>query len=195
MRDSFTLYAQEIKQAVDMRRALEHYGIAVNSAGYALCPFHDENTASLKVYNKSFYCFGCGKGGDVIRFVRDLFGISFREAVEKLNADFTLGLPIGQRLTVRQARDMKQRQAQRLRTRSDEAEQKAQRFSEYLDLLQEEDHLRFVMEMCSPLEGEETPPAEWVNASRRLGYVGYLLDHFYLQENAESIAGKADNAA
>ena len=39
-----------------------------------LCPFHSEKTPSLTVYpeNQSFYCFGCGVGGDVITFIRKI---------------------------------------------------------------------------------------------------------------------------
>jgi hypothetical protein len=48
-----------------------------------LCPIHGEKTPSFRVNeNKGrFYCFGCGAGGDVIRFVELIEGCSFREAL------------------------------------------------------------------------------------------------------------------
>lgn len=51
-----------------------------------LCPFHNERHPSFHIYphNNSFYCYGCNKGGNVINFVRELQGLSFREAVEYL---------------------------------------------------------------------------------------------------------------
>lgn len=52
----------------------------------ALCPFHSEKTPSF-VVNRSrqtFHCFGCGKGGDAIRFVTEHEGLSFVEALRKL---------------------------------------------------------------------------------------------------------------
>jgi len=51
-----------------------------------LCPFHDEKTPSFSVTPSKgfFYCFGCGKGGDVIDFVREINNMSFAEAVEWL---------------------------------------------------------------------------------------------------------------
>jgi DNA primase len=51
-----------------------------------LCPFHDEKTASFSVnpVEKLFYCFGCGKGGDLITFVRETEQLDFAEAVEWL---------------------------------------------------------------------------------------------------------------
>lgn len=54
-----------------------------------LCPFHNEKTPSFSVAeDKQFYhCFGCGRGGNVFRFLQEIDGISFPEAVAKV-ADF-----------------------------------------------------------------------------------------------------------
>jgi DNA primase len=50
------------------------------------CPFHEERTPSFSVNpaEKLFYCFGCGKGGDLIDFVEESEGLDFAEAVEWL---------------------------------------------------------------------------------------------------------------
>ncbi len=60
----------------------------------ALCPFHDEKTPSFLVSEKKqiFKCFGCGKGGNAITFVRDYEKISFFEALQKLAHQ--AGIPI-----------------------------------------------------------------------------------------------------
>ncbi len=51
-----------------------------------LCPFHDEKSPSFQVTPQRglFYCFGCGAGGDVIRFVEQVEHLSFTESVERL---------------------------------------------------------------------------------------------------------------
>src|SRR5690349_16492500 len=51
-----------------------------------LCPFHDEKTPSFNVNSAKgvYHCYGCGAGGDAIRFLRDLEHLSFVEAVERL---------------------------------------------------------------------------------------------------------------
>lgn len=51
-----------------------------------LCPFHDEKTPSFQVTPSRgfFYCFGCGKGGDVVTFMQEIANLSFREAIEQL---------------------------------------------------------------------------------------------------------------
>ena len=58
----------------------------VGSRYTALCPFHDERTPSFSVdpERKLYYCFGCGAGGDAIRFVQETEGRDFGEAIELL---------------------------------------------------------------------------------------------------------------
>src|SRR5919201_769804 len=58
------------------------------------CPFHEERTPSLSVnpVEKLFYCFGCGKGGDVIGFVRETENLDFVGAVEWLSERFRVQL-------------------------------------------------------------------------------------------------------
>ncbi len=56
------------------------------------CPFHDERTPSFSVnpVDKLFYCFGCGKGGDMIAFVRETQGLDFAGAIEWLADRFRI---------------------------------------------------------------------------------------------------------
>lgn len=75
-----------------MPQAARYYGYTPNRAGYIKCPFHGEKTASLKIKERSFRCYGCGKSGTVIDFVSFLYGIPFVSACVRLNADFGLGL-------------------------------------------------------------------------------------------------------
>lgn len=89
--------AETIKRLVPMEEAVRTYGFSPNRGGYIPCPFHKEKTASLKIYtdgsgHSGWHCFGCGKGGSVIDFVMLLFGINYRQAVLRINQDFSLGL-------------------------------------------------------------------------------------------------------
>ena len=76
-----------IKQTVTTRQAAERYGLSVNRSGMTRCPFHEDHNPSMKVDDR-FYCFGCGTSGDVIDFTARLFGISLKNAAQKLSADF-----------------------------------------------------------------------------------------------------------
>ena len=80
---------EAVKQTVTTRQAAENYGIDVNRAGKAQCPFHNDRTPSMKV-DKRFHCFGCGADGDVIDFTAKLYGLDAKSAAEKLAADFQI---------------------------------------------------------------------------------------------------------
>ena len=60
-----------------------------------LCPFHNEHTPSFNLYpeNGSFYCFGCGAGGDIITFVRRIENLDYIEAVKFLADRAGLQMP------------------------------------------------------------------------------------------------------
>lgn len=78
----------EIKQALNIVDVIGET-IALTKAGrnyIGLCPFHGEKTPSFNVVeDKQFYhCFGCGKSGDVFKFVEETRGIPFAEAVAVL---------------------------------------------------------------------------------------------------------------
>lgn len=83
---------ENIKQLVPMRDLLEYYGFEINRSGFIKCPFHNEDTASMKVYERSCYCFGCGAGGDAVKFTAKLFHLKNSQAALKINSDFNLNL-------------------------------------------------------------------------------------------------------
>jgi DNA primase len=60
------------------------------------CPFHEEKTPSFSVnpVDKLYYCFGCGRGGDVISFVRETEGLDFVGAVEWLAERFHVPIEV-----------------------------------------------------------------------------------------------------
>ncbi len=78
---------ETVKQTVTSRQAAKAYGLEVDVHGMALCPFHDDHYPSLKL-GERFYCFGCHASGDVIDFTAKLFGISLKDAAQKLAEDF-----------------------------------------------------------------------------------------------------------
>jgi DNA primase len=76
-----------VSQRTSLRRA--------SSARYSgRCPFHEERTPSFSVdpVNKLYYCFGCGKGGDVVRFVQETENLDFTGAIEWLAERFRVPL-------------------------------------------------------------------------------------------------------
>lgn len=78
---------EEIKQTYSILEIATRYGIHVPRNGKIKCLFHKEKTASMKLYQQSYYCFGCGVHGDVISFLQGITGFSFQEALQELGKD------------------------------------------------------------------------------------------------------------
>lgn len=81
-------FISELKSRSDIREIIGEY-VNLQQKGrnlMGLCPFHSERTPSFCVYpsNGSFYCFGCGAGGDVITFLRLIEQSDYVETVKKL---------------------------------------------------------------------------------------------------------------
>ncbi len=79
---------EEIKETYSMKDIVERYGYRVNGKGFMPCPFHNEKTASMKIYKSSYCCYGCHKAGDIFSFVQEIEGIDFREAYKELGGDY-----------------------------------------------------------------------------------------------------------
>lgn len=108
-------YANEIKSRVSSKEAFLYYGIEFDRSGFCKCFLTGERTASLKVYDgdRGWHCFGCSAHGNVIDFVMQYFGLTFHDSLVKINMDFSLGLPIGQRMTLRQRGEMHEAEQRR----------------------------------------------------------------------------------
>ena len=100
-------FAAQVKAQVTMAEVCRMYGIEVNYAGFARCPFHSEKTASLKIYpgDRGWHCFGCHEGGSVIDFVMKFFGLDLMGAIRRMDADFGLMLPLDREQTEEERRE------------------------------------------------------------------------------------------
>ncbi len=87
----------EIKYRNDIETVISQYSVlkrrGKNLVG--LCPFHSEKTPSFTVYpeNGSFYCFGCGVGGDVITFTGLIENLDYVESIKLLAERSNIQLP------------------------------------------------------------------------------------------------------
>ncbi len=83
---------EEVKEAADIVEVISaHTELRRSGERWTgLCPFHEERSPSFSVdaHQKLYHCFGCGVGGDVIKFVSEMDGLSFPEAVESLAERF-----------------------------------------------------------------------------------------------------------
>ncbi len=88
---------EEIVNRTDISDLIGSY-VTLKRAGsnmHGLCPFHSEKTPSFTVFSKtnSFYCFGCGSGGDAITFVMKAENLDYPSAVEFLASRAGITIP------------------------------------------------------------------------------------------------------
>lgn len=86
-------YKNPIEEVISPYVNLKRAGRNLNG----LCPFHNEKTPSFTVYTDtgSFYCFGCGAGGDAFGFIRRIENLDYIEAVKKLADKAGVNIPEG----------------------------------------------------------------------------------------------------
>ena len=126
-------YAREIKSRLTMPEMMLHYGFELDRAGFCKCPLHSEKSGSFKAYpgDRGFSCFGCGAHGSVIDFVMLYFGLSFKDALVKINEDFSIGLPIGEKLDRRKQLEMNKSAFERKRKIEAEKKRREQIENDY----------------------------------------------------------------
>ena len=81
-------FKEELRAKSDIVSIISRYVPLVQKGRsfWGRCPFHNEKTPSFTVnpYDKVYHCFGCGAGGDVIKFVKDIESIDYHSAVNML---------------------------------------------------------------------------------------------------------------
>ena len=85
---------EEVKQQLNIRQVVEHYGFRVNRANQFICPFHNDHKPSASIKNDYFNCFVCGAGGDLITFTAKYLGMSNIDAAKELIRVFRLDIDI-----------------------------------------------------------------------------------------------------
>jgi DNA primase len=177
----------ELRSAADIVDVISDH-TTLKKAGRSwkgLCPFHNERTPSFTVDRDKglYHCFGCGAGGDVIRFVREIDRLDFPEAVEALAGRFGVTIP---RRARRGPRDDR-------RERLHQAVADAQRF--YAERLSRPGNAaaRYLEERGVPMDMVRTlglghAPDAWDSLSKALGPVypeDLLIEAGLLQARSE----------
>src|SRR5271168_4528943 len=131
-------FADRVKQQADIVRVVGEY-VRLKKTGKdfsGLCPFHQEKTPSFTVspLKQIFYCFGCGKGGDVFNFVMEMEKSPFPEAVRTVAEKCGIAIP-------------------RPRERSPEERQENQQRAQLVDMHREAQTF-FTKQISGTLEGK-----------------------------------------
>ena len=159
-------------------------GFQPNRSKMICCPFHNDKHPSMKV-DRRYFCFGCGAKGDAIDFVSNYYGLSLKEAAEKIAYDFGLtydntGYSEGVRKPIAAKRSEYQIWAE-----------KKQELFAHLSRLHEQ--LREMKMRYAPKDREDS---EWsplfVMAAKELTYVEYLYDYCMFEATEEELKRKID---
>mgnify|MGYP001629734811 CR=1 FL=1 len=173
--------AAAARERLSMAEVAARYGYPPNRAGFIRCPFHGERTASLKVYaepGRGWHCFGCHAGGSVIDWVMRLYGLTFPQALARLDADFGLGLG-----TSKPPAPGERRQRVRARRAAELAEWEQAR--EYAAKLAEYRRLAVILDHGGPRTPDEEFSPAYLDAAHRIDALGAWLDEHIGREKVK----------
>lgn len=109
---------REVRESITAKEAAQRYGLQLDRAGRALCPFHNDHRPSMSFKHGRFRCWACGANGDSIDLTARVLGLTLVETLGRMNADFGLGLAMGREPTAQE------RKAAERRRKVDEAYRK-----------------------------------------------------------------------
>lgn len=82
-----------IKQSISAHELMDMLGIEV-IRNKIQCPFHDDNSPSMWVYNDHFHCFSCGEHHDVISFTQKYLNLSFKDVIQLIASKKNISIPL-----------------------------------------------------------------------------------------------------
>ena len=174
----YSFFAKEIKQRLDTREVFLHYGFKPNNAGFVCCFQHSEKTPSMKVYagDGGYHCFGCGAHGGVIDFVMNYFGISFKDAVKKINDDFSLGLEVGSKISERKRLEIARSIYEKKKERELVEKEKQKVYDEYYAALDDFIEMDKQIIKYRPKSVCDKLHPKFIEGLHRIEYTKYILD-------------------
>ena len=175
--DPMSGYGQIVTERVTMSDVIGMYVPSVHPRRNRIpCPIHNGEDYNMSFNDYGFCCFVCGAHGGVIRFVMDLFGVGFVEAIQKLNRDFCLGLPFDRKITVREQAQYNTVISQ-LQAKRDKAMQiEREKHDAHWKLMDEWIVLDKIKRYYKPTSPDDPVNPFWHYAVNRIGYIQYLLD-------------------
>lgn len=168
-------FANQIKTRVKMPEILRRYGFDVDRNKRVPCPFHNGTDRNCGVKEDYIHCFVCGESADQIGFVQKYFSLNFSEAVSKINDDFCLGLPIGERIDKRRQSDMAKQAFLKKQEQKKREQERESLLKQWADLHGEFIRMERNQKDFAPKNPDEEPHPLFVEACAKLDRVKYLI--------------------
>jgi DNA primase len=163
---------QVIKDRLKMTDVVERYGFSASRR--MRCPLHNGDGLNFEIKDSTWRCYSRCGCGDAISFVQKLFGVSFQEALRKIDADFGLGI-YGNHSFEELRRSHYQQQSLRAK-REAEAREKQMAEDEYWAAFDEWKRLDDNVRRYRPVSPDETPHPLFLEGLQKLSYQRYVLD-------------------
>lgn len=160
--------ADAIREAVTVEQAITVYLPNVRVRNHRCpCPFHNGKDDNFSFTKGGYKCFVCGASGDVINFVKGVCELPTRfAAMQKINADFRLRLPIGESISAEQEATLARRRAEQERKRIIVDEW----WAKYHDLMDK------LIDCQRALENADPDSEQYAEAARNIDFIEYQLD-------------------
>lgn len=158
-----------------MPQVLDYYGIERNRANRIRCVLHNGQDFNCGIKDHYIHCFVCGQSADVIKFVQVYFGLDFQSAIRKLNNDFLLGLPIGQKIDRRKKLEMGRIAFERKRKAEQQQKERQQIEDDYWAAFEEWKRLDDNRRNYAPKSPTETLHPLFVEALKNIAGAEYNL--------------------
>lgn len=170
---------EQLKNQLTPKHVTERYGPPIHRGNMICCPFHDDRTPSMKLYDDHFYCFGCQKSGDVIDLAAQLLRLTNYEVAKLLSADFG----ITDEVPTQPVRTTPYEHSRQFH----EDEQEC-----YLALLDYFKLLKLWEQKYQPTSQIATPDSRFIEACQMKSYVEYLCDIFITGSTKERVTAIRD---
>ena len=160
--------AQEIRESVTMDEALAMYSPSTPRRNRRCpCPIHNGKDYNFSYAERGYNCFVCGASGDVIGFVKEVCELATRsDAMQRINRDFRLNLPINGTLSTIQSANF----ALRRKEAKEKERAKKQWWTEYQRLLD-----KFIL-YDKALRESAPDSQEYAEAARNVDFCCHQLD-------------------
>ena len=166
----------QIKTFIPLPQAIETYTGEQFVKNKMRCPIHNEKTASFTVYpdTNTFYCFGCGVSGSLIDFVMLYFNLNFKEAIQRIDNDFNLGLTRVPKFSEyrKQQKELERRRAEREQQEEQEKKLNTAYWEAFDNVLMYEQTIK----LYRPASSEDEPHPLFIEALQNIEYARHVLE-------------------
>lgn len=172
---NYQIDCTKLSDCLTMSDVLEKYH-HIGKNGRTNCPLHQGTHNNFCYTDAVFHCWTCGAKGNIVGFVKQLFHLSFKQALAKLDYDFNLNLHMGSQLSYREQQQARKAYKQAKEDRQKKEEEKQAKERAYWALWDEWIRLDINKMKYAPKTPNEKLHPLFIEALQKLSYQEYLIN-------------------